>query len=142
MTCHKAKAQLGRYLDGELSRCDEPLLKEHLLACSACAQDLGELREVGSLLRGAAAPPPPAGLARGILARVRMGPARCARRGWLAAWQAWSVPMRFAAAGTAVAAICAGLLAGSAGAPARDASELAWLQTRPPVVAAYYGVPR
>jgi hypothetical protein len=49
--------------------------------------------------------------------------------------------MRFAAAGTAVAAIYVGLLVSNGGASAQATSELAWLQARP-VIAAYEGVSR
>lgn len=142
MTCRRAKANLGRYLDGELFPREAVLLQEHLRECPACARESAKLAEIGGLLQDLATPPPPAGLARSILDGARLEPAPGARRNWLWVWRAWPPPMRFAAAGTAVAAVCAGLLASDTGAGAAEASELAWLQGRPPLVAAYRGTTR
>jgi anti-sigma factor RsiW len=144
MNCHEVESQLGRYLDGELTPRERLVVEQHVGKCLACLQELTELSRIGSLLQGVVPPPAPAGLTRRILARACAEPARTAFGAWIGTWKTWSRPMRLAAAGTALLALCVGLLVSGDG-PTHNAGDVvAWLPSASggPLVVAYQGVSR
>lgn len=131
MNCGKAGTRLGRYLDGELPPAEKSAIAEHLAQCGLCAGRLQELRGIDILLRSAAPPLVPSRLAQGILQRARAEEIS----------QPWPWALRLAAAGTALAAMYLGFVAGGAGSPRLPAGELGWLRPawQEPLAAVYQG---
>jgi anti-sigma factor RsiW len=144
MNCHRVKSRLGRYLDGELPPRERLVVEQHVGKCLPCLRELTELSGIESLVQRLKPPPAPAGLTQRILAGSCNEPARAAPGGWIGTFKTWSRPMQFAAAGTALLALCVGLLLSSYG-PAHDAADVAaWLPSASgdPLVTAYRGVLR
>jgi hypothetical protein len=75
MTSHACQTQrLAEYVDGELSGTDRLKVARHLEQCASCGEEARALRQVGEVLRAAAAVEPvPAGLdglAGGVVSRT------------------------------------------------------------------------
>ncbi len=51
MSCKSIQVQIHEYLDGDIIREEEQLLKEHLRACTACQQHLLELEKTIALVQ-------------------------------------------------------------------------------------------
>jgi len=60
MHCEQVRERLGRFHDGELEPAEQTVLASHLCDCSACANELAAIAELGELFRSLAAPAPPA----------------------------------------------------------------------------------
>lgn len=91
-TCGQIRPLLGALVDGELSGADMLRVVGHLDACGTCTLEVDALREVGTLLRGAAAGgemPPLAGFADGILVRTRAEQDQSWRRMFSRAVEDW-----------------------------------------------------
>jgi len=141
--CRPFKNQLGRYHDGELSSAGCARMEQHLRTCRACSEELAEVRRVSEALWETLEPPPvPAALTAKIMARARRQPAGD-RAAWGSFWfwRSWSLPVRFAAAGVAAAAIYIGLAIGSASLsfsrPSGDEMQWVRLTSQGPLVTAY-----
>jgi hypothetical protein len=75
MTCCDARRLIEAYVDGELTGADRLTVSGHLAVCHACAEEEAALRDIGEMLRGAAAlQPMPTdqlqGLAGGVVSRI------------------------------------------------------------------------
>jgi anti-sigma factor RsiW len=111
MNCHEVKSRLGRYLDEEVSVQERLAIKQHVEKCPGCLQELMELFKIESQLRSVMPPPAPVGLTQRIVAKARCEPTRdAAFRIGIGIWRGWSRSMRFAATGTALLALCVGML--------------------------------
>ena len=75
VSCDTLRRDLGAFVDGELAGTEMLRVSEHLEECAHCATEVEDLRGVGSLMRDAAVsqplPPSFAGLAGGVITRVR-----------------------------------------------------------------------
>jgi anti-sigma factor RsiW len=144
--CEVVEEKLGRFLDRELTLEESAVLRAHIEGCSRCQQALRDLQEMSALLDAVPVPPVPAGTVDGILARLQQEVKP--RKSWAALrfWKAWPVAVRFAAAGTALAACLIGLMLGSAtSAPVNRArGDMAWvgLASGGTITSAYMGTPR
>jgi anti-sigma factor RsiW len=74
-TCASVRKHLGGYADGELESVLRHRVSAHLAGCDACGEALQEIRAIGDLLRTDAVAPVDhtelAGLAAGVISRVR-----------------------------------------------------------------------
>lgn len=68
--------RLGDHLEGDLSLAEFARVERHLAACSDCADELRELRNTVSLLRGLPDPEPPVELADAVMRRIESGEGR------------------------------------------------------------------
>jgi anti-sigma factor RsiW len=95
LTHYRARRRLGAYLDGALEQADARRVERHLTACSACQDEVAQLRRLKSLIAEASAVPEPdwtgffPGIVRGIederraaTTAVRRAPARRWWRQW------------------------------------------------------------
>jgi hypothetical protein len=91
--CATLRHHLGAFVDGELAGAEMLRVSEHLETCSRCAAEVADLKDTGSLLRAAAAseplPPSLAGLAGGVVSRVRAESAQSWRRLFQTATEDW-----------------------------------------------------
>jgi hypothetical protein len=73
--CAHYRGHLGAYADGELKSADRQVVARHLAECEPCGQALGEIREVGAVLRSrnASVPEPVEleGVMAGVISRTR-----------------------------------------------------------------------
>jgi hypothetical protein len=65
--------RLGDYLEGDLSLEERELVDAHMAGCTACADELRELRATVGLLRGLPDPEPPALLTAEVMRRIEAG---------------------------------------------------------------------
>lgn len=89
-----ARRRLGAYVDGALDARQGEALAAHLVSCAPCRREVEELRRLRALLRDAGPTPPPpewtgfwGGVAHGIDAAGRPGPARPAPYRWQLLWR-------------------------------------------------------
>jgi len=72
--CDTLRPHFGAFVDDELLGPDRQRVSQHLEVCPPCADQVGELRSIGGLLRDAASLEPPipqmSGLAGGVVARI------------------------------------------------------------------------
>lgn len=68
--------RLGDHLESDLSLAERARVDAHIAECSACAEELRELRETVSLLRGLPDPHPPEHLRADVMRRIRAGEPR------------------------------------------------------------------
>ena len=85
LSCERVNAKLAAFVDGELRGEQVLSVANHLDSCASCADDAQALRDVGDLLRGAAASvvvpaADLAGLTDGVISRVQAE----ARQSWTA----------------------------------------------------------
>ena len=75
VTCESVRPQLSAFADGELPGGEMLRVAEHLDLCRECASEVADIRGLGDGLRAAASgfsmPPALAGLADGVISRVR-----------------------------------------------------------------------
>ena len=74
LTCVAVRRRLPAFHDRELPIPDLIAIESHVSACSPCAETLQDLRELGDVLRQAAAPGPAddwTGLQSGVISRMR-----------------------------------------------------------------------
>lgn len=83
MTHGRLRAQLGPYLEGDLSPAARERVGRHLEDCAACRAELAALRRTVALVRELPAVDTPPGLAERVVARVEAGP-RAGLGAWLA----------------------------------------------------------
>jgi hypothetical protein len=86
------RAQLGAFVDGELSGADRFALSRHLECCAACVEEEQALRGIGDLLRtGAKAAPRVdlSGLSSGLFSRLRAEQAQSWRALFARAFEDW-----------------------------------------------------
>jgi anti-sigma factor RsiW len=144
--CEVVQQKLGRFLDRELPLEESAVLHAHIEGCSRCQQELKALQDLSAFLDAVPLPPVPAGTVDGILAHVRQEVKPRKSWGALGFWKPWPIAMRFAAAGTAIAACLIGLMLGSATSfPANRArGDMAWvgLASGGSITSAYMGAPR
>lgn len=87
VSCDEALELISAGVDGELTAEETRILEEHLDHCQACRALLEELRSIHEEMSGLNVPAP-AGLAEGVMERVRaekvvpMKPVRSARKRW------------------------------------------------------------
>ena len=87
LSCDEALELISAGVDGELTAEETRILEEHLDHCQACRALLEELRSIHEEMSGLNVPAP-AGLAEGVMERVRaekvvpMKPVRSARERW------------------------------------------------------------
>jgi hypothetical protein len=73
-SCGAIQRKLGEYADGELAGAARLRISQHLAGCTACGAALREIRDIGDLMRAETAvveQPEFAGLAAGVISRVR-----------------------------------------------------------------------
>ena len=70
MNCEKIKAQLSVYIDGEMSEKDAVAMREHIAACTDCAQAELLLRKTSRLIRSWENIPAPDGFCEVLLAKA------------------------------------------------------------------------
>ncbi len=70
MNCEKIKAQLSVYIDGEMSEKDAYAMREHIAACTDCAQEELLLRKTSRLIRSWESIPAPDGFCEVLLAKA------------------------------------------------------------------------
>jgi anti-sigma factor RsiW len=102
----RARDLLSAHLERDLGDAERAAVETHLAECSACREELDELRSTVDLLHRMAVPPPPPYLATRVMARIAEGEARAAGwRGWLARLASPAVAASFAAAAAALAVL-------------------------------------
>jgi hypothetical protein len=72
----EVQSQLADYLEGDLPLTKRARIDAHFDICESCSNDLAELRQTISLVRGLPTPEPPADLVESVMARVRAGEGR------------------------------------------------------------------
>ena len=75
MTCTAVRRRLPAFYDRELPVREMIEIESHVAGCPPCSSELGELRDVGEVLRRAAAPAPAddwTGLSAGVISRMRV----------------------------------------------------------------------
>lgn len=88
MTCPDVRAVIAAYVDGELGGAERLRVSRHLGGCAECAREESSLRDLGEMLRGAAALRPVPldeleGLASGVVSRIGAED----RQSWRATWE-------------------------------------------------------
>jgi hypothetical protein len=73
VTHSEVRALFNDYLEGDLDRAERARVEAHLPECRSCSEELRELRETVSLLRGLPESEPPSDLAETVMARVAAG---------------------------------------------------------------------
>ena len=68
---HEIHALSGAYAVDALEPAEKALFEAHLAACSACREEVAELREATALMAGTTAADPPAALRDSVLAGIR-----------------------------------------------------------------------
>jgi hypothetical protein len=74
LTCAAVQRRLQAFHDRELPVADTIAVEHHVSTCPPCARDLRDMRELGDVLRLAAAPGPPddwAGVQASVISRMR-----------------------------------------------------------------------
>ncbi len=100
---HEIAELLPFYANGTLDAAERTRVETELATCASCAEELHELQSLAATLRTRAelAPPPPASLLDGVLARLDATPPPLARPAALrGSW--WAVPARYATAAALV----------------------------------------
>ena len=120
MKCHRIRARLTAYADGELSGLRRWGIGRHVRSCPACRRALAGLGDLDQLLGQVPEPALPVGLAERVMAAARSHaprPERPSPIGRVAEWLAQGfaatpIPLRIAACGTVlVASLLGGLVA-------------------------------
>ncbi len=102
MTGHDIAELLPFYANGTLDAADRARVEAELATCESCAGELRELETLASSLKShaAGAPPLPAHVLDGVLARIGTPPASAAATRLRTAW--WGTPARYATAAALV----------------------------------------
>ncbi|MBM3751208.1 MAG: hypothetical protein FJW21_08520 [Acidimicrobiia bacterium] len=101
MMCPDVRGVIAAYVDGELGGAQRLRVSRHLTDCAECAREESDLRDLGELLRGAAAPRPVPldelqGLAAGVVSRIGAED----RQSWRAMWERASEDWHWVAVGS------------------------------------------
>lgn len=90
--CAKTRCDLGAFLDGELQGAARVRLQAHVACCAECRREADALLELGEQVREeltSVETPPMAGLAAGVVSRVRAERAQSWRALWARASDDW-----------------------------------------------------
>jgi len=118
-TCFRQRKRLGAYLDGELSARERASVERHLEACDSCRAALSGLRGLEPLLGAFDVPSVPPMMTARVMAAARNRRRGAASSSWdpFEWWKVASAPMRWAAVGTPVLGLIAGLVLGWSSSP-------------------------
>lgn len=73
MKCTQARAQIARYLDGELNEAQAAPLRAHLLECPSCRAELQDAKSLSAWFVAPEATPVPTGFAARVAHRAQRG---------------------------------------------------------------------
>jgi anti-sigma factor RsiW len=141
LDCRGIRDSLGRYFDGELPAPERRKIEDHLKRCSQCRAALQEIKEIAAIFKkDMQVSSPPKNLTRMIMEKAQ-AEVESTFPGWsfLLFWRSWSLSMRFAALGVAVAACYIGIIIGSSSLTASNEMKWVDMTSRGPIVTAYEG---